>query len=588
MNGKMKLKSVIFVSNLVLFVIFVVILVICSFAVNSHYLNSQLSTSMTKEHSLVENSLNTIIRSAQEYINVLSLDFRLQDALSELAEQENVTQAQQSRVSSIMGEVLSNVINPGTSVVGGVITYDNEIVYSGYSISAGEAMRVLGDDFLNDIEESGDYIWSGLKELNYVGDTPRNVFAIGKKIVNKSTGRHIGECILFVDERVVYETINYNETLGEIIILDSDNNIISNSDPSFLFESASSKYPFLSEQELGTEGVRNSPVDYSVTKFNDWKIVNIPETDFFSESLNTTLIYIALIIASYLVFNLILSNVLTLRVVRSVGSIHHKLSLASGGDLSVRMTDEYPGELKAIATGFNYLMDTINDYIDRIYSQEQQKNELEFKVLQAQINPHFLYNTIETISSFITLDRKKEAKKTALSLANFYKLCLSKGQEFIPVREEIELVKAYIDIQSLRYSDYVTFEVDIKDIDDCYIPKLTLQPIIENALYHGVKESDRKGIIKICGYKKESMVFITIEDNGVGIDDTAIQKALSSETENNSFGLFNINSRLKLKYGDEFGVAIKSELGEFTRVTVSIPEQKMRRKNGSDKSFAGR
>ncbi len=574
MRNKLKLKTIIFSSNFILFVIFVIILVICGFSVYTYFFNSQVETSVAKEHALVENSLRTTVASAQEHINVISLDFRLQSALSDLAEEPIITNQQVLSVGAVTGEVLSNVMYPGTNIVGGVITYENEVIYSGYNLSTQEAKRIITDEFIDELEKSDGYLWGELSTLNYLYGDIKNVIPVGKKIIDKQTGNHIGECILFLDERVLYETINYNATLGEVLILDENNNIISNNSLDFLFQPASSKYSFLTDEHLAAEGLYHSSVHYSVSHLNSWKIVTIVENDFLSDTFVVTLIYFSIIIVAYIIINLVLSNMVTMKVVRAVDDIQNRLELASSGDLSVRMVDNYPGELSAIATGFNYLMDTINNYIDKIYSQEQQKNELEFKVLQAQINPHFLYNTIETISSFVTLDRKAEAKKTALSLAKFYKLCLSNGQEFILIKEEIELLKSYIDIQSMRYSDYVAFELDIKDIDQFYIPKLTLQPIVENALYHGVKESNKKGNIYIHGYRENENIIITVEDNGVGIQKDRIEHLLNAERENRSFGIYNINSRLKLKYGNSYGITIASKPNVYTKVTVCIPTKK--------------
>jgi two-component system sensor histidine kinase YesM len=170
---------------------------------------------------------------------------------------------------------------------------------------------------------------------------------------------------------------------------------------------------------------------------------------------------------------------------------------------------------------------------------------------------------------------KETALKASKSLASFYRMSLSSGNEIITIKDELELTKSYLEIQGLRYSEYLDYDFEIDEqINKYYIQKLMLQPIVENAIYHGIKPLERRGKILIKGRIAEDNVVLSVWDNGVGIDGNIIENILSSgEGGKNSFGLASINHRIKLAYGDEYGLRIDSKIDEYTNVEIVIPKK---------------
>jgi two-component system, sensor histidine kinase YesM len=215
-----------------------------------------------------------------------------------------------------------------------------------------------------------------------------------------------------------------------------------------------------------------------------------------------------------------------------------------------------------------------------IIAEQKAKQEFEFKLIQSQIKPHFLYNSLETILSLNKLERHEDAMQVTKSLASFYRLSLSKGNDIIKIYEEIQIIKDYLYIQKQRYSNYMDFSLDIdEEILDCYVPKLTLQPLVENSIYHGLKYKNNKGKLEIKGHLEGDKVVLIVCDDGVGISEEKINTLLNNQSQierKEDFGLGSVDRRIKLLYGNEFGLEIQSEFGSYTRVLVRIPVLRMK------------
>ena len=245
------------------------------------------------------------------------------------------------------------------------------------------------------------------------------------------------------------------------------------------------------------------------------------------------------------------------------------------GNMKLRANFTAKDEIGMLGAGFNNLMDKINELLEQIYTDQKLKRESEFKLLQSQIKPHFLYNTIETIISFIKLDLKDKAMTAAKNLAGFYRISLSKGDDIITIDDEIRLIENYLAIQKLRYVEYLDYSVEAdEEILQFRIPKLTLQPLVENSIYHGLKQKSGKGMLKIKGYFEDGTVKIEVFDDGVGMDEESIARVLdrsANAQKKSDFGVYSVDSRIKLLYGELYGISIESRVGEYTKVTVTIP-----------------
>lgn len=308
---------------------------------------------------------------------------------------------------------------------------------------------------------------------------------------------------------------------------------------------------------------------------NGWKIISlIPLDEITSENREIRKLLIILGITC-LIFAFGASYLLSYSISKPILKLTSIMKEIKSGNLELRADFKTKDEIGILADGFNSLMDKINNLVNQIYYEQKEKRESEFKLLQSQIKPHFLYNTIETIISFIKLNLSDNAMKTAKYLANFYRISLSKGKDIISIEDEMHLIDSYLSIQKLRYVETLDYKLDFnEEILKYQIPKLTLQPLVENAIYHGLRQKEEKGMIEVKGYLKDGIINIEVIDDGVGMTDELIERVLhrpQKNKKNMDFGIYNVNSRLKLLYGEKFGLTIESRVGEYTKVIVRLP-----------------
>lgn len=249
----------------------------------------------------------------------------------------------------------------------------------------------------------------------------------------------------------------------------------------------------------------------------------------------------------------------------------------SEGDFSVRAEVDTNDEIEILATSINDMSKHLEEMVDTIKEDERRMRHTELRLLQEQINPHFLYNTLDTIVWLIESNKSDQAEDMVMSLSTFFRLVLSHGQEFITIADEERHIRSYLEIQQVRYKDILDYEINIDSKLYPYeILKLTLQPLVENALYHGIKYKRAKGKIVVTGSIENEIITLCVEDDGVGMDEDVLNK-LQSEIQkpcqetDAGFGLANVNERIRMNFGQEYGMKITSKKDEGTKVVIEIP-----------------
>lgn len=276
-----------------------------------------------------------------------------------------------------------------------------------------------------------------------------------------------------------------------------------------------------------------------------------------------------------------ISVVIVNDMLRPMESLYKATEAMAAGDFEARAVVDSKDEFQVLAEGFNNMASNIEDLIGEIKEDEQKMRRADLRLLQEQINPHFLYNTLDTIVWLIEANETDQATNMVVTLSNFFRIVLSKGKEFISIREEEQHIKSYLEIQAMRYHDIMEYDIQIDQVLYQYqILKLTLQPIVENALYHGLKVKRAKGFIHILGEKDGDIIRFIVRDNGVGMEADELEeleKEISrpcKETEK-GFGLANVNERIRMYFGQEYGMTIRSTKGKGTEVEVIIPAVKV-------------
>ena len=287
---------------------------------------------------------------------------------------------------------------------------------------------------------------------------------------------------------------------------------------------------------------------------------------------------IALIIlaaALAIVFLLRYSIRLSRSITAPLEELCRRAERVDAGDLTVQ--EPVPSEIREIRTlseGMEQMIGRLDDQMGEIRRRQESLRRTELALLQAQINPHFLYNTMDTIIWLIEADKQQEAVEMVANLSSFFRHSLSKGEDVITLAEEERHVRSYLQIQHARYQDIMEYILDIDPgLHDAMLPKLTLQPLVENALYHGIKLKRAKGTIRITATLADGCVLLRVEDNGVGITPQRLAQLRDAmeRQERVGFGLSAVNQRLRLQFGPEYGLRLDSEEGQGTTVTARIP-----------------
>ena len=257
--------------------------------------------------------------------------------------------------------------------------------------------------------------------------------------------------------------------------------------------------------------------------------------------------------------------------------------LAGRGDFAVRAQESVDDELAVLGTSFNQMVERIGNLVEDIRVEQLNLRATELKLLQAQINPHFLYNTLDAIIWLAESGQTEQVVMMVSSLSDFFRTTLSKGRDYISVQEEEAHIRSYLQIQQFRYRDILEYEICIpEELYDCQILKLTLQPLVENALYHGIKNKRGLGHILVTGKEKDGKLLFCVKDNGMGMTPERLAHVraliggeLTEEDSSSGFGLFNVEQRIRLNYGTEYGLTIESVYGEGTEAKVVIPAVKI-------------
>lgn len=285
-----------------------------------------------------------------------------------------------------------------------------------------------------------------------------------------------------------------------------------------------------------------------------------------------------------LTFSMLAAWLISGSITKPIRELHKTTTSIAEGNLDVRVENKNVDEIAGLSMSFNVMIEKIKELIENSKKEQENLKKSELKVLQAQINPHFLYNTLDTIVWMAEANKSEQVIEIVKAFSNFFRITLSKGKEWISVRDEVEHIRSYLIIQKIRYRDILDFQIDVDSkLLDFKILKLTLQPIVENALYHGVKNKRTGGTILIKGTEdKDNTLLFEIIDDGIGIAKDKLDKItydLNDETakvevKDSGFGIYNVQQRVKLYYGKQYGINIESEYGKGTTVSLRVQAER--------------
>lgn len=308
-----------------------------------------------------------------------------------------------------------------------------------------------------------------------------------------------------------------------------------------------------------------------------WRIVGVAMMDEIMDDLGSFQTALLFISAVMIIISIIATTIISKHITRPLRRLESEMRKVETGDFEVSLPQSHSIEVESLSSSFRIMVARIKVLMKRIKATEEIKRQRELDALQAKINPHFLYNTLDSVIWMAETGDNHGVVKMVSALARLFRISIAKGHDVITLSEELSHVQNYLDIQSMRYKDKFTYSITIpRELENAPTIKLIVQPIVENSIYHGIKYLQEEGRIEIKAEAVDDGIKIIISDNGVGMKSETAATILNPDQENtassgNGIGLRNIDERIKLSYGEKYGLSIWSEPDEGTTVTILIP-----------------
>ena len=309
----------------------------------------------------------------------------------------------------------------------------------------------------------------------------------------------------------------------------------------------------------------------------NWYLCTKVETANLTKETSSFILMLTSLLVLFTLITIVVCIYLSRSITKPISNLNETMQKASS-NLQIVADQSDIEEINSLSYSFNQLIQKIDNLLKKIKEDAKLQRQSEIKVLQAQINPHFLYNTLDALNWKALQHQDMEMTTLIRSLCDFYRISLSNGDEFIPIKDEIKHVECYLKIQSIRFKNQFTYDLEVEPhLLSMYCLKILLQPLIENAITHGLRPLDYPGEIHIRIFTQENNIIMAVEDNGVGMSDQMLDEVKNglSNQALHKYGLYNINQRIRLTYGETYGIHIQSQLNSGTKVTVTIPQIKV-------------
>jgi two-component system sensor histidine kinase YesM len=432
------------------------------------------------------------------------------------------------------------------------------------------------------IEAKGKVIISSSHEQNMILNDNNNVISLSRELSSTVGGEKLGVLLVDLNYSVINDICNKFKlgNRGYVFIVDAAGNIVYHPEQQMIntnkkVELVSQVMQASGNSFLTSEGKNSRMYTIKTSQSTGWKIIGVTYVDELVSNKRELQTYTLLGGIALLIITVLLSIILSLRISRPIKHLESSMKEVERGNFDIQIEIQSPNEIGHLSTRFNHMTTEIKELMQQNVKEQELKRKSELQALQAQINPHFLYNTLDSIIWMAECDKSKEVVLMTASLAKLFRLSISKGQEFISIFSEIEHIKHYLTIQKMRYKSKIDFEIQVdKSILANKVIKIILQPLVENAIYHGIRNKEGIGHIQITGVRKETGILLQVIDNGKGMsleEMNGIYEKERPSVQSSGIGLQNVDQRIKLHFGTPYGLSFESELGKGTTVHIWLP-----------------
>ena len=456
------------------------------------------------------------------------------------------------------------------------------------------ASLIRDSSFFRPLMDAPDYKWIGLVEDLYPASDGSLSIPIVRPIYNQYNSQMVGWTHISISDRIIRDYLKaFPLEQDSLLYLNIGGNsylykdgIFTSSSPSFTVLRDLGQDTFNQDSQVALIRLADGGQRRMLTcplGDDGWTMSQILSEQGYNAQNHVYLQIIGAIVVIIGLMGLMLAYILNRTISQPVKKLRDKIDLISQGDFSREPSIEWPDELGDIGRGINLMSENVASLLDKRIEDEKQKKDLEYQILQSQINPHFLYNTLNSIKWMATIQNATGIAQMTTALARLMKN-VSKGTTVrIPLKEELDLVADYFLIQQYRYGGSISIEYDIAspDLYRCLIHRFTLQPLVENALFHGIEPKGCAGKIAIRAESRDGrdsgkLLCITVTDNGIGMSAETIAQVLEGDASPSAdffkqVGINNVDKRIKYDFGPGYGITITSVVGEYTSMVITLP-----------------
>lgn len=586
--GKFKsIQSAIFsaVSILILGAVIIVTLVSMNFTRNTVFENSSLYT------QTIIRQMNQNIDSYIDYMENIAYLVSSSEDVQEYLFGQTDTEGAKERILGQFETILdsrSDILNVG------IIGTNGRMLLNDGKESVNPDLDLSTQEWYTEALNTNESVSLTSSHVQHIisGERPW-VITLSRGIRNLSAGAEkAGVFFIDLNYTAISELCDQNNigSQGYAFILDAEGNIVYHPQQQQLYnELQTENIDLILEADSDTviAGSGRSERLYSISRSEKtgWTTVDCVSVDeLLKESNKAQSVYVIIAVA-LVIIALFLSRFIAGSITRPIQRLRDSMARVQEGDFKVSdVVENSENEIGSLTKSFNVMTHRIQELMEQNVRDQEEKRKSELKALQSQINPHFLYNTLDSIIWMAEGKKNEEVVLMTASLARLLRQSISNEDEVVPIAQEVEYARGYLTIQKMRYKDKMEFQIDVDpSILRINLIKLVLQPVIENAIYHGLKYKESRGLLQVKGFMKDGNAVLQVIDNGVGMDGETLAHIYDKHKVNyqsNGVGIYNVQKRLQLYYGNNYGITYESEVGKGTTATITIPG---RQEEGSEK-----
>ena len=541
--------------------------------VNQKYTEREIGDAGVQTINALSGNLSFIFDNVTQFSNLIYFDKDIQSSLKKIKSKSINPIIQKSITKSLVNMILSG------DYLSGVYIFDKfNNVYSSYKIAPEKLNvdKVKDTKWFQSLEGArgnGFFIHKSEGIVKYRGKN--NYISYIREIGDNDTYKPLATLLVTIDAKTIQ---SYFDEVSDVyhskfFIVNSQNEyIIPPNEKEEVF------HEFLQSHTIHADGYETVTIKDSkmilVSQdmgIKDWKLVGAFQLDDIKAMAPYYTTVILLIMILNVIFVFVCSMLLTQLIFKPLSKVEAHMKMVENGEVIEMQTDSSENEINNLKKVFNHMTISIQNLIKTVKEEEQIIAKGELDIIQAQINPHFLYNTLDAVSALVLMEDYKNCFKMMQALGSFYRNSLNSGKDFISIRDEIVCIRSYITILNIRYDDKIKVDFDVEDkLWDYEILKLLLLPPIENAVHHGIKGNEECGHIWIKIFEDDDEIIFMVSDDGIGMSEERIDDIMKEKTVTgkSGFGIHSLIQRIQLYYGIDNPVLIHSEIGSGTEITI--------------------